>query len=111
MIFVNDIVIRGFKRGIVIEKNNKFYIKWNSRNIESLTDDIKIDVLGNKFNMWNGQVRILMGILELAEELREIAERKSKESGKSIQEVWEEAVKELDRIYKEHDLEIEDKKE
>ncbi len=52
-----------------------------------------------------------MGILELAEELREIAERKSKESGKSIQEVWEEAVKELDRIYKEHDLEIEDKKE
>ena len=50
-----------------------------------------------------------MSILEIAEELRKIAEIKSKETGKSIQEVWEESVKELDRIYKEYDLELEDK--
>ena len=50
-----------------------------------------------------------MSILEVAEELRKIAEIKSKETGKSIQEVWEESVKELDRIYKEYDLELEDK--
>lgn len=50
-----------------------------------------------------------MSILEVAEELRKIAEIKSKETGKSIQEVWDESVKELDRIYKEYDLELEDK--
>ena len=50
-----------------------------------------------------------MSILEIAEELRKIVEIKSKETGKSIQEVWEESVKELDRIYKEYDLELEDK--
>ena len=44
-----------------------------------------------------------MSILEVAEELRKIAEIKSKETGKSIQEVWEESVKELDRIYKERE--------
>lgn len=48
MIFVNDIVIRGFKRGIVIEKNNKFYIKWSSKDLELLTDNIKLDIVGNK---------------------------------------------------------------
>ncbi len=42
-----------------------------------------------------------MSILEIAEQLREIAERKSKETGKTVQEVWEEAVKELDSLYRE----------
>ena len=49
-----------------------------------------------------------MGILEIAEELRNIAERKSKETGKPVQDVWEEAVKELDRIYKEYDNKLEE---
>ena len=44
-----------------------------------------------------------MSILEIAEQLREIAERKSKETGKPVQEVWEEAVKELDSLYKDSD--------
>lgn len=44
-----------------------------------------------------------MSILEMAEQLREIAERKSRETGKSISEVWEEAIKELDKLYQENE--------
>lgn len=44
-----------------------------------------------------------MGILEIAEELRKIAENKAKETSKTVQEVWEESVKELNRLYKEND--------
>lgn len=42
-----------------------------------------------------------MSILEKAEQLRKIAEKKSKETGKSVCEVWEEAIKELDKLCKE----------
>lgn len=41
-----------------------------------------------------------MGLLDAAEQLRKIAEKKAKEKGVSVQEVWCEAVKELDSIFK-----------
>ena len=48
-IFVNDIVSRRFKRGVVVKKYGKYYIKWSSKNIELLTNNMEIDILGNKF--------------------------------------------------------------
>lgn len=37
-----------------------------------------------------------MSILEIAEELRKIAEKKAKETGLTVQEVWSDSIKELD---------------
>ncbi len=48
MFFVNDIVVRGFKRGIIVNINGKYYIKWSSKDLELLTDNIKLDIVGNK---------------------------------------------------------------
>lgn len=50
-----------------------------------------------------------MSILEMAEELKSVLERKAKETNKSIQEVWKDSVKELYRIYKEQDSKFEDR--
>lgn len=44
-----------------------------------------------------------MSILEKAEQLRKIAERKSKETGKSVSEVWEESIKELEKLFQENE--------
>lgn len=41
-----------------------------------------------------------MNILEVANQLREVAEKRAKETGRSTQEVWNEAVKELNNIFK-----------
>ncbi|CEK40056.1 hypothetical protein [Paraclostridium sordellii] len=41
-----------------------------------------------------------MNILEIANQLRELAEERTRETGKSFQEVWNEAVRELDDIFK-----------
>lgn len=41
-----------------------------------------------------------MNILEIAEQLRSLAEERARKTGKSLQEVWNEAVKELDDIFK-----------
>lgn len=41
-----------------------------------------------------------MNILEIADQLRALAEKRAIESGRSSQEVWNEAVKELDNIFK-----------
>lgn len=45
-----------------------------------------------------------MNILDISEKLRELAEKKSKENGQTIQEAWKEAVKELDNIFKNEDM-------
>ncbi|CEP45564.1 Uncharacterised protein [[Clostridium] sordellii] len=41
-----------------------------------------------------------MNILEIADQLRKLAEERARETGKSLQEVWNEAVRELDDIFK-----------
>ena len=48
MFFVNDIVARGFKRGIIVVRNGKYYVKWSSKDLELLTDNIELNVVGNK---------------------------------------------------------------
>ena len=46
-----------------------------------------------------------MSILEIAEELRKIAEKKSEETGLTIQEIWSDAVKELNELYEKRERE------
>ena len=41
-----------------------------------------------------------MNILEIADQLRKLAEERARGTGKSLQEVWNEAVRELDDIFK-----------
>lgn len=41
-----------------------------------------------------------MNILEISDQLRALAEERARETGKSLQEVWNEAVKELECIFK-----------
>ena len=41
-----------------------------------------------------------MNILEIADELRGLAEERARETGRSSQEVWNESVRELDNIFK-----------
>jgi len=41
-----------------------------------------------------------MNILEIADQLRKLAEERARETGKSLQEVWNETVRELDDIFK-----------
>lgn len=77
-------IYNALKNGTLVKR--KYYIFYSNR------DMIFIESGKNQ-----------MGILEIAEALREIAENKAKETGKTVQEVWEESVKELNRIYKEND--------
>lgn len=41
-----------------------------------------------------------MNILEIANQLRELAEERARETGRPLQEVWNEVVKELENIFK-----------
>ena len=52
-----------------------------------------------------------MNILEIADQLRKLVEERARETGKSSQEVWDEAVKELDNMFKNEENKYQQRKQ
>lgn len=48
-VFVNDFVKRDLSRGLVVRKNNDFYIRWGRIRFEKLKYSTGFEVYGNKY--------------------------------------------------------------